>query len=193
MPQNRVHDPQVLRAISHPVRNRILSELDAQGSMRAADLARELGIPANSASFHLRSLAKYGLVVEDAAAARDKRDRVWKLAHDKGLEINLEDFTSTPGGQAAASVFRRTSADWGHVVVEAAFAGEHAPGEHRSVTDTSLRLTPDEARALTHDLREVVDRWSERTRGREQPDGATTFLYFGALLPHPGRVGSDDS
>ena len=54
-----VHDPRVLRAIAHPVRNRILDELGATGPMRAADVARSLGIPANQASFHLRQLAKY--------------------------------------------------------------------------------------------------------------------------------------
>ena len=57
-----VHDPRMLRAIAHPVRNRILTELNASGPMRAADLARELDLPANQTSFHLRQLAKYGLV-----------------------------------------------------------------------------------------------------------------------------------
>ena len=57
-----VHDPRLLRAIAHPVRNRILGEMSAGGPMRAADVARELGIPANQASFHLRQLAKYGFV-----------------------------------------------------------------------------------------------------------------------------------
>ncbi len=182
---NVLHDPQVLRAISHPVRNRILSELDAQGSLRAADIARELDIPANQASFHLRSLAKYGLVVEDAAAARDKRDRVWKLAHERGLTINIEDFWATPGGRAASEVFVRNATDWAHVVVAAAYSTGRTPGEHRSVTDTALRLTDDEAREVTTELREVIDRWSDRTRGRDDGEGAT-FLYHGMLLRHPG-------
>ncbi len=61
-----MHDPRVLRAIAHPVRNRILDRARARtGSLRAADIAAELGIPANQASFHLRQLAKYGLVEED--------------------------------------------------------------------------------------------------------------------------------
>src|SRR5690606_23978941 len=44
---------------------------------RAADLARELDLPANKLSFHLRSLADAGLIVEDPSLARDRRDRVW--------------------------------------------------------------------------------------------------------------------
>ena len=67
-----VSDPRVLRAIAHPVRTRILDELEASGPVRAADIARELGIPANQASFHLRQLAKYGLVEEAPEEARDK-------------------------------------------------------------------------------------------------------------------------
>ena len=101
-----LHDPQVLRAIAHPVRNRILTELDARGSLRAADLARELDIPANQASFHLRQLAKYGLVEEDPAAARDKRDRVWRVVNDGRLLVELRELEKQPGGKAASAVFR---------------------------------------------------------------------------------------
>src|SRR6478735_12597025 len=98
-----VHDPKILRAISHPVRNRILTELTASGSMRAADLARELDIPANQASFHLRQLAKYGLVEEDPEAARDKRDRVWRPTSEHGVSVNLTDMEKVPGGKAASA------------------------------------------------------------------------------------------
>ena len=50
-------DPRLLRAIAHPHRNRILSELYAAGPLRAADLAQRIDIPANRASLHLRQLA----------------------------------------------------------------------------------------------------------------------------------------
>ena len=110
-----LHDPQVLRAIAHPVRNRILTELDARGSLRAADLARELDIPANQASFHLRQLAKYGLVEEDPAAARDKRDRVWRATEEGGFDVSLSEMEKQPGGKAASrGLPRRTKAAWGH-------------------------------------------------------------------------------
>ena len=79
----------MLRAIAHPVRNRILTELTATGPMRAADLARELGVPANQASFHLRQLSKYGLIEEAPEAARDQRDRAWKATVDEGLSIDV--------------------------------------------------------------------------------------------------------
>src|SRR5690349_23368012 len=114
-----VHDPRVLRAIAHPVRNRILTELSAGGPMRAADLARELGLPANQMSFHLRQLAKYGLVEEAPEAARDRRDRVWRAVSDDGVRIDLGEIEKAPGGRSAAAVFRRHRVAWGHAVVEA--------------------------------------------------------------------------
>ena len=57
-----------------------------RGPLRAADVARELGIPANQASFHLRQLAKYGLVEEAPEEARDRRDRVWRRLDRLGDE-----------------------------------------------------------------------------------------------------------
>jgi DNA-binding transcriptional ArsR family regulator len=184
-----VHDPSVLRAITHPLRNRILSELAAQGPLRAADVAADLGIPANQASFHLRQLAKYGLVEDDPEAARDRRDRVWKLTSPDGLQVDLNDLEQTPEGRAAGTVFRRNATQWGHVVVEGAYARDHEPGTHRSLTETSLRLTEDEARQLTGELMDVVDSWRRRTLGRDA--SRQTYLYFGVLQPHP--AGDPDS
>ena len=186
-----VHDPSVLRAIAHPVRNRILSELAAQGPLRAADLAAELDVPANQASFHLRQLAKYGLIEEDPGAARDRRDRVWKLTSPSGLQIDLKDLEQTPEGRAASTVFRRNASQWGHAVVEAAYAIPRAQDPHRSLTETALRLSDDEARQLTQELSDIVDSWRQRTLGRDS--ARRTYLYFGVLQPHPGGTGSGAS
>jgi DNA-binding transcriptional ArsR family regulator len=179
----QVHDPKILRAISHPVRNRILTELTASGPMRAADIARELGIPANQASFHLRQLAKYGLVEEDPEAARDKRDRVWRPAAEHGLMVRLDDIEKTPGGKAAAAVFRQNAAGWGHAVVEAAYNGPRPPDTLRTISENALKLTQDEAGQLAKELDEVVARWLDRTRGRD-PE-RMTYLHFSVLQPYP--------
>src|SRR6187402_479556 len=107
-----VHDPTVLRAIAHPVRNRILGELSAQGPLRAADLSQELGVPANQASFHLRQLAKYGLVEEAVGEGRDRRDRVWRIVDEEGLDLDITAMEKEPGGAAAAAVFRSQAGSW---------------------------------------------------------------------------------
>lgn len=181
--QGTVHDPRVLRAIAHPVRNRILAELSAGGPMRAADVARELGIPANQASFHLRQLAKYGLIEEAPEAARDQRDRVWKATDDGGLSIDVGALEKEPGGTAAATVFLRNAAGWAHQLVEAAYGQDRRPDTYRSTTDTAIRLTKDEAAQLSAEIGELLDRWTARNRGRD--DGRTTYAFHAMLLPQP--------
>lgn len=184
-----VHDATVLRAIAHPVRNRILDELTATGSMRAADIARELTIPANQASFHLRQLAKYGLVEEDPDAARDKRDRVWRATSPDGYDIDVASLQDQPGGRAASQVFLRSSADWAHVVVEQAYRGERSSAARQATVHHAIRLTQDEAGDLADELDELAQRWTERTRGRD--DERRTYLLHSMLLPYPEVAGHD--
>lgn len=185
-----VHDPTVLRALAHPVRNRILGELTAQGPLRAADLSGELGIPANQASFHLRQLAKYGLVEEAVGEGRDRRDRVWRLTGDADLDLDLGEMEKQPGGAAAAAVFRSQSAAWAHALVDTAYAGSRGDGAHRSITDQTLRLTTAEARELTEELGSVLDAWVRRTRGRD-PE-RVTYSYLAMLQPMPAYGGDGE-
>ena len=67
----------MLKAYSHPLRRQILRLIARREFLRAADIATELEVPANSASFHLRVLADAGLIEEAPDRARDRRDRVW--------------------------------------------------------------------------------------------------------------------
>lgn len=184
-----VHDPGVLRAIAHPLRNRILTELTATGPMRAADIARELGIPANQASFHLRQLARYGLVEEDREAARDRRDRVWRPTSETGLHLDLPLIEEQPGGQAASTVFRRNAAAWGRVIIDHAFEGERVPGTKRWVGEKALRLTKEEVNELSEELDAVARRWTERTRGQEGE--RRTYLLYSILQPYPDGRSAD--
>lgn len=180
-------DPRVLRAIAHPVRSRILDELTAQGSLRAADVAEELGIPANQASFHLRQLAKYGLVEEDPAAARDRRDRVWKAVAPDGFDVDLGRIEAAPGGRAASRVYRGHAAAKARALVDAAFSDHREPGTHRAITEMAVRLTESEARELTAELTGLLDRWSERTRGRDAD--RRTYSLLAVVQPYPDDAG----
>jgi len=172
-------DPRVLRAIAHPVRTRILEELSATGPVRAADVARDLGIPANQASFHLRQLAKYGLVEEAPEEARDKRDRVWKATVAQGFTVNLSQLADAPGGRAAVEVFRRSKRAWLHDIVDRTFAMGRAEGSgHFSTSDHALKLTDDEAHELRQELDAVVESWADRTRGRDPQRRTYHFIQI---------------
>ena len=177
-------DPRVLRALAHPVRGRILDEIEATGPVRAADIARELGIPANQASFHLRQLAKYGLVEEAPEEARDRRDRVWRSAFPSGYTVHLSQLEEAPGGHAAVEVFRQNKQAWGHHVIDRAFATGLPKGSGVfSFSDRALRLTDDEAKELFGEVDELIGRWAGRTRGREP--GRRTYLMMSLVQPYP--------
>src|SRR6478609_5414310 len=180
-PPEQISDPRVLRAIAHPLRIRILDELSAGGPLRAADIATRLGVPANQASFHLRSLAKYGLVEEAPEAARDGRDRVWKATSEAGLSISLDAISEADGGKAAVAVFRK---QWTAAAHEAVERAEHASRDHAAmvmISDSALRATKAEAREFAGELNDLVEKW--RTRSREETDDTRTYQILQILQP----------
>ena len=193
MPRARpVSDPRVLRAIAHPVRARILEELSAAGPVRAADIARDLGIPANQASFHLRQLAKYGLVEEAPEEARDKRDRVWRATADEGYTINAKTLAEVPGGAAAFDVFRASHLARLHGLVDRAFTTDRTEGSGVFATsDHALKLTDDEADQLRQEIDDLVASWTERTRGRDP--GRRTYLLVQMIQPSPDVEAAESS
>ncbi|HEY9294421.1 MAG TPA: helix-turn-helix domain-containing protein [Microlunatus sp.] len=182
-----VSDPRMLRAIAHPTRSRILSELAAAGPSRAADLARDLGIPANQASFHLRQLAKYGMVIEAPDQARDRRDRVWKVSAEHGYHLNLKSLGEMPGGPAAVTVYKDQLRSWAAYLVDRALdeSDDHqeSAGSRRSISDSEIRLTAEERDEMGAELDALFDRWTDRTRDRSVE--RSTYSYFLVFQPYP--------
>ena len=62
----------------HPVRQALLELIEREGTVTATDAARELGGSTGLYSFHLRQLARYGVIEE--APAGGGRVRPWRLA-----------------------------------------------------------------------------------------------------------------
>jgi predicted ArsR family transcriptional regulator len=176
-------DPRVLRAIAHPTRGRILDELGATGPMRAADVGDALGIPANQASFHLRQLAKYGVIEPAPEAARDRRDRVWKLPDERGFQLDVKDMSAQPGGKAAVTVFQRNKAAWAHRLVDEVFSFKQRKDSFSAIVDQTLKLTKDEASEFMGEVDEVLSRWADKTRGRS-PE-RRTYVFYSMIQPYP--------
>jgi predicted ArsR family transcriptional regulator len=179
-------DPRVLRAIAHPTRGRILDELGASGPMRAADVGEALGIPANQASFHLRQLAKYGAILPAPEAARDKRDRVWKLPDERGFRLDVQDISKQPGGKAAVSVFQRNKAAWAHRLVDEVFSFKQRKDSFTAIVDQTMKLTKDEAAEFMGEIDEVLEAWRDKTRGRSRD--RRTYVFYSMVQPYPEDV-----
>jgi DNA-binding transcriptional ArsR family regulator len=66
-----------LRALSHPTRLALLDLLEEEGPLTATQAGERLGESPANASFHLRTLARYGYVEE--AAGGHGRQRPWQV------------------------------------------------------------------------------------------------------------------
>lgn len=171
-----------MRAMAHPVRLDIMERVGRRGTARAADLAADLGIPANSISYHLRILARGGVITEAPEAARDRRDRVWKLAQNsfehgrEGRSVNDPDFTDADY-LSASGALSLTAFDWMRSAWAAEIArhaqevgGDHGRRGDGQMLATTLRLDRDQARELNRRISEILD---EYTRLNRDENGAS--------------------
>ena len=90
-------DPRALRALAHPVRLTLVSLLRREGPLTATQAGERIGESATTCSFHLRQLARYGLV-EEAGGGRG-RERPWRAT---ATATSWPSVAETPE-QAAAS------------------------------------------------------------------------------------------
>lgn len=177
----RISDAAALRAIAHPLRQRILLELKVLGHARAADLARQIGRPANAISFHLRVLARAGIIVEAPELARDKRDRVWRVVAGE-FEVDPD----LPGVDLAVQPYLQWLR-WlfGH-------AGEVNRG-NRGLASMQSRdglFTREEVDQLITEMGELVDRWHRRaleaSRAGRDADRTYHQIFFAVGPTDPG-------
>ena len=102
MPGNpiRLTDPKMMRALAHPARIAIWTHIAMRGSATATECAEVAGLSPSACSYHLRTLARYGFVEEDRAAAADGRERPWRA---RLLALTLEEGPDEPAAGRLAS------------------------------------------------------------------------------------------
>jgi len=93
-------DPKTMRALAHPARIAIWTHLGMRGSATATECAEIAGLSPSACSYHLRTLAKYGLAEEDPASAADGRERPWRA---RMLAFHIDDGPGVPPATQLAS------------------------------------------------------------------------------------------
>ena len=93
----RLSDPRALRGYAHPTRMALVALLRRDGPQTATQAARAIGESVASCSFHLRQLAKYGLVEEAGGRGREKPWRATAMFTDFDVDAG---FGGTGGGGA---------------------------------------------------------------------------------------------
>lgn len=180
-------DPAALKALAHPVRLRLLGMLRADGPATATSLAKRLGLNSGATSYHLRQLAMYGFVVDDASRGTG-RDRWWKAAHQSTRTDDSVD--ETREGREAADAFGQAIAvvhtESLQRAVEEAPTRPAAWRRASTVSDWGLRLTPERAEELLATLDGLLSGWAEDDEGT---DGAEGFVVQLHTFPRPGTLG----
>ncbi|SCG47158.1 ArsR/SmtB family transcription factor [Micromonospora inositola] len=180
-----ISDPEVMRALAHPARLAIMEHLGSlEGGATATECAEIAGLSPSATSYHLRALAKFGLI-EEAPSRGDARERVWR-AFSPSYYVE--------SGPAADSEARAAEL----ALVEAHLARDsqrtrdwirRAPDEPVEwyqaawFSDTLLLLTAEELAGLNESIQELTAPYRRRLRVADPPEGARTVAVQYRALP----------
>ncbi|MEU6125248.1 winged helix-turn-helix domain-containing protein [Streptomyces sp. NPDC047123] len=194
--KKRVLDPEsdatALKALTHPLRIRLLGLLRMDGPATASELAAKTGESSASTSYHLRVLAKYAFVVE--AEQRDGRERRWRAAHAVTSWSNRE-MDGVEGGTVFVNAMHRRQIEH---LQEALLRHEADLAEGRlgrewldpaGISDLLPRLTPE---SLTELWQAFADKLAELTARDDGDPRAAQVVLFTAGLPLAPRTAATD-
>lgn len=178
-----ISDPQVMRALAHPARIAIIEYLSSrEGGGTATECAEIVGLSPSATSYHLRALAKFGLV--EQAPSRDARERVWRTSNvswmvDAGREAGPEARAAEQALVEAHAVraMERTR-DW------LRRAGDE-PAEWYDVAlfnDTLVLLTAEELAELNEAVVALLRPYHPRRRS-DPPEGARSVAVQYRVVP----------
>jgi DNA-binding transcriptional ArsR family regulator len=177
--------PQMLRALAHPTRLKMLGMLRIDGPATATSLATRLGINTGQTSYHLRQLAQHGFVVDDDERGNG-RERWWKAAHQATI---TGDAPVRPEDQEALDAYMQTVAVMYTQQLQAAVEEMSLlPRRWRdasTLSDYHVRVTAEHAEALTTKMHDIF--MELREDADDDPD-AVDFVFQFQAFPRPGHV-----
>lgn len=173
-----------LRTLAHPLRIRIMMHLGANPApMTSAGLGRALGESTGATSYHLRQLAKLGLI-EEVPDYGTARERGWRLGF-RGLSL-VPDSNRDAGSQSALwSLFSAVISHDDEVT--ARFLRERAsyPPVWRDAfrfVNYTLHVRPDEVDEVSARIQDVLADYV-RHEPDEHPESAQAVYAVVRLTP----------
>lgn len=181
-PPRAVLGVEALAVLAVPTRFAILNHLLAAGPRTASQCALVVGESASNCSWHLRALAKAGLVEPAETQEGDARSRPWQ-ATVVGFEVPEE---AGPAGSVARAALGAVSAQHADELYRRYLARKEmlpedwtrAGGDNRY----SLQVTPEELRSLLAAVDEVVRPYVRTIRTDPPPGSAVVQVALRAFL-----------
>ncbi len=169
-----ITDPQTMRAMAHPARIEIMQHLSSTGeAVTATGMAQLVGLSPSATSYHLRELAKYGLV-EGAPSRGDGRERVWRsAAANWSVDVGA---SPSPDVRAAEQALMDVYLTRDYARLRDWLSRMHEEPEvwreASMVSDQVLMVTADELQELNQAVRDLLAPYSRRERGADAPPDA---------------------
>ncbi len=184
--RRQLTDPRALRALAHPLRLALLNHLMAFGPQTASQCAEVVGSTASNCSYHLRSLARYGLV--ESVEPDDGRERPWRTTAT-GLQFGASDEPGYAYGAESAerTLIEKQIDDEAELTRRAIAQRQELPPEWRDASMLSgyaLRMTPGELRELGEKLDALIRPFISLTRG-DAPEGSDVVTLHLNAYRHP--------
>jgi DNA-binding transcriptional ArsR family regulator len=183
----QITDSKVLAALAHPLRVALLYQLNALGSRTASQCAQALGETPANCSYHLRQLARVGLVTREESG--NGRERPWRSVYT-GLSLSPTLDDPDPEVVTAATATRASLANI-EMEEHLRLARQYLRLEPRaskawrdaaSMASYSLCLTPEELESLAKTLDAAIRPFIGLTRNDPPESAQPVHLDFKAFL-----------
>jgi len=190
--QVELTDPRALRAYAHPIRMALLGLLRREGPRTATQAAAEIGESVASCSFHLRQLARYGLV-EEVEGVRG-RAKPWRAT---ARYTTWRSDSDDPEMAAAATTLDRAVLDrYHHDAAEWLDRRDRESVAWRQASQSSdfiVHLTAAETRQLSERLEQVIEEYASRADDPGlRPEGSRPVRLIHIVFPQ-GPSNVDDA
>lgn len=180
-----ITDAAAMRALAHPLKWALMDVLLATGTATSTRCAQLTGESQANCSFHLRQLARYGLVEEAPTASR--KERPWRLTTVAQSWSRVQ--PDEERAQAAAELERvfvqhelAKLMRWERTAAQ--FGDEWRRAAMRSAATTWL--TPAELEELAGQITELMLTYRDRlTDPAGRPPGSRMVRLFAAAYPLP--------
>ncbi|MFI7275811.1 ArsR/SmtB family transcription factor [Streptomyces sp. NPDC049879] len=179
--RKRIRDVSLMRALAHPLRSELLGYLMAIGPRTASQCAASVGSTPSNCSWHLRQLARFGLV--ERAEADDGRERPWR-ACQVGLELGpFDDDTARRSAQLSvtAEMLRRQDR-LTQRFLDSLGDLDRPWQEAMALNDYALLATARELRELIGALDALVRPFIQANRTDAPPEAAPVHLGLRTFL-----------
>lgn len=182
---DRVLDGPVLKALAHPLRVQLLDILSQYGPQTASTIGKRIGESSGTTSYHLRQLARHGLVRE-VADRGSGRERWWERPRG-ALTLNTTNAEQDPAAREAARQVNRHFVR-GRAEALAAFTASDPSAlpdgwaDAVMISTLNAHFTAEQLAGLTRDMEAILREKLETYRSEPGTPGARPVqLHFNAF------------